>query len=212
MPPEIITKPPVIDTPPPTDSLKVGNVVEIEGAKIEVLIPENTLLRRVDELADDVYRDFSGNDNSLLLVGVLKGATTVLNDVGLALGRGGPKRDRMLVEYDFVGKSSYGKGTVSSGEVKTTLGLKTNVEGRNVLIVEDIAETARTLENLKYETLAKNPKSLRILVLLNKITERREFDILLDYVGFDIADEFVVGRGLDDAEHYRNLPFVGIVL
>jgi hypoxanthine phosphoribosyltransferase len=116
----------------------------------------------------------------------------------------------MRHEVDFMEVSSYGTGTVSSGVVRILLDLERNIEGRHVLIVEDIIDTGRTLDYITRNLRTRLPASLRICTLLNK-PSRREIDISLDFVGFEIPDKFVIGYGLDFAEEYRNLPFIGVL-
>ena len=111
---------------------------------------------------------------------------------------------------DFMGVSSYGSGTASSGAVQIIMDLKQPIDGRNVLIIEDIIDSGRTLDYMRRTLLARNPASLRICSLLNK-PSRREIDVAVEYVGFDIPDEFVVGYGLDFDELYRNLPFIAVL-
>jgi len=116
----------------------------------------------------------------------------------------------MRHEVDFMEISSYGTGTMSSGVVRILLDLEQNIEGRHVLIVEDIIDTGRTLDYITRNLQTRNPASLRVCTLLSK-PSRREIDVPLDFVGFEVPDEFVVGYGLDFAEEYRNLPFIGVL-
>lgn len=167
----------------------------------KVLIPEDVLQARVQSLADEVNQVYQDEDFPLLVC-ILKGAFVFLSDLIRHLD--------FRHEVDFMVISSYGKGTVSSGVVRILLDLKRNIEGRHVLIVEDIVDTGRTLDYITRNLWTRHPASLRICTLLSK-PSRREIQIPLDFVGFEIPDEFVVGYGLDFAEVYRNLPFIGVL-
>lgn len=166
-----------------------------------VLIDEATLQARIQEIADHIDSDY-GDIEDLLLICVLKGGYMFLADLSRAL-----KRPH---EIDFMGISSYGSGTKSSGAVQIIMDLKQPIAGRHVLIVEDIIDSGRTLDYMRRNLLARSPASLRICSLLNK-PSRRELDVHVEYIGFDIPDEFVVGYGLDFGELYRNLPFIAIL-
>jgi hypoxanthine phosphoribosyltransferase len=137
-----------------------------------------------------------------LLVCVLKGAFMFLADLSRNLD--------LRHEVDFMEVSSYGAGTESSGVVRILLDLERNIEGRHVLIVEDIIDSGRTLQYITRNLRTRNPASLRICTLLSK-PARREIDVPVDWIGFEIPDEFVIGYGLDYAEEYRNLPFIGVL-
>jgi len=167
----------------------------------EVLISEEQLQNRIRELARDIQADYADVENVLLLC-VLKGAYIFLSDLSRLLD--------IPHEVDFMAVSSYGSGTASSGAVRIVLDLKQDITGQHVLIVEDIIDSGRTLAYMRRNLLARSPASLRICTLLNK-PERREVDVPVDYLGFDIPDEFVVGYGLDYAQHYRNLPFIAVL-
>jgi hypoxanthine phosphoribosyltransferase len=167
----------------------------------QVLIDEKKLQERIRELGKIVKEEYKDEDD-LLLICVLKGAFMFLADITRALDR--PH------ELDFMGVSSYGASTESSGAVRIVLDLKQDIGGRNVLIVEDIIDSGRTLDYLRRILLARSPASLRILTLLDK-PERREVDVPVDYTGFHIPNEFVVGYGLDFAEIYRNLPYIAVL-
>ncbi len=166
-----------------------------------VLIDEQRLQSRIAELAKNITEDYREIDD-LLLICVLKGAFVFLADLSRALER--PH------QLDFMGVSSYGAGTESSGAVRIVLDLKDDISDRHVLIVEDIIDSGRTLAYLRRNLLARSPASLRIVSLLDK-PERREVDVPVDYTGFHIPNEFVVGYGLDFAEIYRNLPYIAIL-
>jgi hypoxanthine phosphoribosyltransferase len=166
-----------------------------------VLIDETTLQARIQEIADHIDSDY-GDIEDLLLICVLKGGYMFLADLSRAL-----KRPH---EIEFMGISSYGSGTKSSGAVQIIMDLKQPIAGRHVLIVEDIIDSGRTLDYMRRNLLARSPASLRICSLLNK-PSRRELDVHVEYIGFDIPDEFVVGYGLDFGELYRNLPFIAVL-
>lgn len=166
----------------------------------KVLISEETLQEKVAELAKQISEDYAGKD--LLLVSVLKGGFVFAADLFRSLS--------IPASVDFMAVSSYGASSKSSGVVKILKDLDRPVEGKDVLIVEDILDSGVTLNYLKDLLLHRGVKSLKICTILNK-PDRRKADIAADYVGFDIPDEFVVGYGLDYDEKYRNLPFVGIL-
>jgi hypoxanthine phosphoribosyltransferase len=169
------------------------------GADLEkVLIPEDELQAKIRGLATQISVDYAGRD--VLLVGVLKGAVMVMADLARAL--------RIPVEMDWMAVSSYGSGTKSSGVVRTILDLKTDITDRHVLLVEDIVDSGLTLAWLISNLRSRNPASLEVCALLRK-TEAARIEVDVKYVGFDIPNEFVIGYGLDYAEKYRNLPFVG---
>lgn len=166
-----------------------------------ILIDEVELQRRIRELGKAIEADHAGAGD-LLLICVLKGAYIFLADLSRALAR--PH------QVDFMGVSSYGSGTKSSGAVQIIMDLKEDISGRHVLIVEDIIDSGRTLSYMRRNLLARSPASLRICSLLNK-PSRREVDVEVDYIGFDIPDEFVVGYGLDYSQLYRNLPYIAVL-
>ncbi len=172
----------------------------IPGEKVRIFITRGRIQKRIDELAKQIRRDFP--EEPLLLVGVLKGAVFFLSD----LARGIPGE----VSLDFIAVSSYGKHTRSSGQVKLTKDLDTSIEGRTVIVVEDILDTGMTLRYLLRILEQRKPKRLLVAVLLDK-PERRIADVHAEYVGFSIPNEFVVGFGLDYAERYRNLRGVGVL-
>ena len=167
----------------------------------EILISEDKLQARIAELGQAISTDYAGQD--LLLVCVLKGGVMFLTDL--------MQHITIPHSIDFMAISSYGiAARESSGVVRILMDLSTNIEGRNVLIVEDIIDTGHTLAYITRLLRARQPASLRICTLLNK-AERREVDIPLDYVGFDIPNKFVFGYGLDLDELYRDLPFVAVL-
>jgi hypoxanthine phosphoribosyltransferase len=168
---------------------------------VRILIPEPELQARVAELGQAINATYSDADRPLLVC-VLKGAFVFLADLVRHL--------EIRHEVDFMEISSYGAGTVSSGVVRILLDLGQNIEGRHVLVVEDIIDSGRTLDYITRNLGTRGPASLRVCTLLSK-PERRELDVPLDFVGFEVPDEFVVGYGLDFAEEYRNLPFIGVL-
>ncbi|HEX4186525.1 MAG TPA: hypoxanthine phosphoribosyltransferase [Solirubrobacteraceae bacterium] len=168
-----------------------------EAAVGEVLVTAAELQRRVAELGEEISRDYAGR--SLLLVGVLKGAVFFLSDLMRFI--------EIPVEVDFMAVASYGSATDSSGVVRILKDLDAAIEDRDVLIVEDIVDSGLTLQYLLRNLGSRNPRSLEVCALLTK-PERRKVDLPTRYVGFEIADRFVVGYGLDYAERHRNLPFV----
>jgi len=165
----------------------------------EILLSGEQIQKRVAELAVEIRRDFPGD---LHFVAVLKGAFMFLAD----LVRNIPG----ALTLDFMAVSSYAKGTTSSGEVRLLKDLDTTLDGRNVVIVEDIVDTGLTLTYLQDIMRARSPKSLRTACLLSK-PSRRQVNVAVEYVGFSIEDKFVVGYGLDYAERYRNLPYLAVV-
>jgi hypoxanthine phosphoribosyltransferase len=169
------------------------------GAQLEkILITEEEIQRRLAEMAGEIDTDHQGRD--LLLVGVLKGAVMVMADLARAL--------HSPVEMDWMAVSSYGSGTKSSGVVRILKDLDKDITGRNVLIVEDIIDSGLTLSWLMSNLGSRGPASVEVCTLLRK-PDAAQVDVPVRYVGFDIPNEFVIGYGLDYAERYRNLPFVG---
>jgi hypoxanthine phosphoribosyltransferase len=166
----------------------------------EVLVTAEELQRRVSELGEEISRDYAGRP--LLLVGVLKGAVFFLSDLMRFI--------EIPVEVDFMAVASYGSATDSSGVVRILKDLDAAIEGRDVLIVEDIVDSGLTLQYLIRNLGSRNPRTLEVCALLNK-PERRKVDLPTRYVGFEIPDRFVVGYGLDYAERHRNLPFVAVL-
>ena len=164
-----------------------------------MLISEERLHQRVTELAARVDADYAGRD--LLLIGVLKGALMVMADLARAM--------HLPVEMDWMAVSSYGSGTQSSGVVRILKDLDTDISGRDVLVVEDIIDSGLTLSWLVGNLQSRGPASVRVCTMLRKPGAIRMKDVEVAYTGFDIGDEFVIGYGLDYAERYRNLPFIG---
>jgi len=167
-------------------------------AEDRFIIDEKTIQAKVKELAEQIERDYEGQE--VIFVGVLKGAFIFLADLVR-------KITKVDVLIDFVKVSSYGASTQTSGVVRLDFDTTMNLEGKHVILVEDILDTGLTLKYLKELLEKKNPLSLKIAVLLDKY-ERRQVDIEADYVGFKVPDKFLVGYGLDYAEKYRNLPYV----
>jgi len=174
-----------------------------------ILYSEDAIRSRVDELAKEIAADYAERGSAcdpqgrpILLVGILRGALVFMSDLA--------RRFPMPVEYDLISVSSYGNGT-APGAVRLVKDLEKPIEGRDVLIVEDIIDTGFTIEYLKRSFAARNAASVRVCTLVDKIA-RRETPVELDYVGFTLEkDEFVVGYGMDYAELYRNLPFIGVL-
>ena len=166
----------------------------------EVLITREEIQERTEELARRITEEYQGKD--LLLICILKGGLLFLADL--------MRRIRLPLEIDFMAVSSYGDATQSSGVVRILMDLERNIEGRDVLIVEDIIDTGRTLNYITHNLRTRRPASLKICTLLNK-PARRVLNIPIDYVGFEIPDRFVIGYGLDYGQIYRNLPFVGVL-
>ena len=165
---------------------------------IRVLLSEEEVDRRIKEVADQINRDYAGKEVHLICV--LKGGVFFMCELA--------KRITVPVSMDFMSVSSYGDGTASSGVVKIAKDLDETLEGKDVLIVEDIIDSGRTLSYLIEILKKRGPKSLRLCTLLDK-PERRVKDVKVDYVGFNIPDEFVVGYGLDYDQQYRNIPYIG---
>ncbi|HUW97007.1 MAG TPA: hypoxanthine phosphoribosyltransferase [Anaerolineae bacterium] len=166
----------------------------------EVLITYEQIRQKTEELGRQITEDYEGKD--LLLICVLKGGLMFLADL--------MREIQLPVETDFMAVSSYGDATESSGVVRILMDLDRNVQGRHVLIVEDIIDTGRTLNYIIDNLRTRGPASIKVCTLLNK-PARRVLDIPLDYVGFTIPDRFVVGYGLDYGQIYRNLPFIGVL-
>ncbi len=164
------------------------------------MFTEEQIREKVIELGKQIENDYKGEE--VLVVGILKGANMFTCDL--------IRQIDLDVKIDFMSVSSYGSGTESSGTVRILKDLDTDIKGRNVLIVEDIIDSGRTLSNLVKELQIREPKSLKLCTLLDK-PSRRVVDVDVEYVGFEIEDKFIVGYGIDYAEKYRNLPYIGIV-
>jgi len=173
---------------------------EVERGFGEILVEEAELRARIAELGEEISTYYDGRD--LLLIGVLKGAVFFMADLMRHL--------TVPCEVDFMAISSYGASTDSSGVVRILKDLDINIEGRDVLVVEDIIDSGLTLSYLMRNLEAREPASLEICALLTK-PDRREIEVPVRYVGFEIPNRFVIGYGLDFAERYRNLPYVGVL-
>lgn len=167
---------------------------------VRVLVEEEEVDKRIRDLGEQISKDYEGKEVHLICV--LKGGVFFMCELA--------KRITVPVSMDFMSVSSYGDGTASSGVVKIAKDLDETLEGKDVLIVEDIIDSGRTLSYLIEILKKRGPKSLRLCTLLDK-PERRVKDVKVDYVGFNIPDEFVVGYGLDYGQKYRNLPYIGVV-
>jgi hypoxanthine phosphoribosyltransferase len=174
-----------------------GEPAAADPAIGEVLVPNEDLMRRIEELGAEISRDYEGRD--LVMVGVLKGAVLFIADLMRHL--------TVPCEIDFMAVSSYGSETDSSGVVRILKDLDASIEGRDVLIVEDIIDSGLTLHYLLRNLRARNPRSLEVCALLTK-PDRRRVDLPTRYVGFEIPNRFAIGYGLDHAQKYRNLGYV----
>ena len=168
--------------------------------RVEVLLTEGDVDTRIAEIGADISKDYEGQ--SVTLVCILKGATFFACELA--------KRITIPVEMEFMRCSSYGNKTESSGDVKITQDLDSPIRGKNVIVVEDIIDSGRTLSSLFKVLNSRGPASLRLCSLLDK-PDRRVTEVKVDYTGFEIPDVFVVGYGLDYAQKYRNLPYIGVV-
>ena len=173
---------------------------ELEAAVSEVLIEQDALGARVAELGEEISADYEGRE--VLLIGVLKGAVFFMADL--------MRHVRVPCEIDFMAISSYGAATDSSGVVRILKDLELNIRDRDVLVVEDVIDSGLTLSYLMRNLGAREPASLEVCALLTK-PGRREIEVPVRYVGFEIPNRFVIGYGLDFAERYRNLPYVGVL-
>lgn len=166
----------------------------------EILFSEEVILAKVKELAEKISQDYVGKE--LVVVGVLKGSVVVTSDL--------IKYITIPCSLDFMAVSSYGNSAESSGVVRILKDLDQDIEGKHVLIVEDIVDTGITLSYLLEYLKARKASSIEIVALLNKAA-RRKSDVYAKYIGFEVPDEFIIGYGIDYAENYRNLPFIGIL-
>jgi hypoxanthine phosphoribosyltransferase len=173
---------------------------EFSNPNIEILISEEQIRDRIRELGAQITRDYAGLNP--LLIGVLKGACFFLSDLMRAVDT------RLSIE--FMAISSYGSSTRTSGEVRIMKDLDVPIEGRHILVIEDIVDTGLTLSYLLANLKSRGAASVKLAALLDKF-ERRQKEVTIDYLGFKIPDEFVVGYGLDFAERYRNLPYIGVL-
>ena len=175
-------------------------VTEFNNPKLDIMITAEQLQDRIREIGAEITRDYAGRRPELICV--LKGAIVFMSDLMRAID--------LNLTIDFIAVSSYGKGANSTGEVKILKDLDEPLEGRDIILVEDILDTGLTLSYLAQNFRARGATSIKIVALLNK-PERRKVDVTPDYVGFEIPDKFVVGYGLDFDERYRNLPYIGVV-
>ncbi|CDE20177.1 hypoxanthine phosphoribosyltransferase [Acidiphilium sp. CAG:727] len=166
----------------------------------KVLFSKEQLAKRIKELAAQLDKDYAGK--TPLMVAILKGSVMFFTDL--------IREMTLPLEIDFMSISSYGSGVKSSGEVKMIKDLDNKIEGKDVIIVEDIVDSGYTMKYLTHLLEARNPSSIKICALLDK-PSRRETDVAVDYKGFEVGNEFVVGYGLDYAARYRNIPFIGIL-
>jgi hypoxanthine phosphoribosyltransferase len=173
---------------------------EFSNPNLEVLISEATIQSRIKELGAQIAREYAGRNP--LLIGVLKGACFFLSDLLRAID--------IPLAIEFMAISSYGSSTRTSGEVRILKDLDVPVENRHIIVVEDIVDTGLTLSYLLANLKSRGAASVKLVALLDK-SERREREVAIDYLGFEIPDEFVVGYGLDFAERYRNLPFIAVL-
>ncbi|HHT69627.1 MAG TPA: hypoxanthine phosphoribosyltransferase [Firmicutes bacterium] len=170
------------------------------GLQVQVLISKEEIAKRVKELGEQISNDFC--DKDLIVVGILKGAVIFMSDLIREIA--------IPLEVDFMATSSYGQSTKTSGVVQLLKDLDTPIEGRDVLIVEDIIDSGLTLSYLSQLLQSRKPASIKTAVLLDK-PDRRQTDFVPDYVGFSIPDQFVIGYGLDFNHKYRELPYIGVV-
>ncbi len=168
--------------------------------KISVLISEEKVNDRISQIAEEISREYAGEE--VCLICILKGSVFFTCELA--------KRITIPVTIDFMQVSSYGDGTVSSGRVRIAKDLDEPVENKNIIVIEDIIDSGRTLSYLMNLLKVRNPKSIKLCTLLDK-PDRRVVDVDVDYTGFTIPDKFVVGYGLDYAQKYRNLPYIGVV-
>lgn len=168
--------------------------------QIKVMLSEEKVDQRIAELGEAISRDYAGKQ--VHIIGILKGSVFFMCELA--------KRITVPVSMDFMSVSSYGDGTVSSGIIRIAKDLDETLEGKDVIVIEDIIDSGRTLSYLLEILSKRNPNSMKLCTLLDK-PDRRVREVKVDYVGFEIPDEFVVGYGLDYAQKYRNLPYIGVV-
>ena len=168
----------------------------------EVIIKEDELKERIKEMGEEITRSYSPDDD-IIMVGILRGAILFMSDLA--------RNIKLPVTFDFMDVSSYGDSTTSSGVVRIIKDLEENVENKHVLIAEDIMDTGRTLKHVVELLKTRNPASIKIATLLDKPERRVEKEIKANFNGFEVPDKFVVGYGLDYAEKYRNLPYIGVL-
>ena len=171
------------------------------AANISVMIDEETLEKRIREIANQITADYEGKE--IKLICILKGSVVYTCELA--------KRIDVPIIFDFMQVSSYGSDTKSSGIIKIKKDLDESIEGQHVIVVEDIIDSGNTLSSLIPILLGRKPASLKVTTLLDKPDRREVDDVVVDYVGFEIEDKFVVGYGLDYNQKYRDLPFIGVV-
>ena len=169
--------------------------------RITVMLSKSEIETRIATLGEEITRAYKDDPAELVLVGILKGSVVFLADLARAID--------LPLKLDFIGLSSYGDATTSSGVVRLTSDLSKPIDGKNVLVVEDIVDTGLTMRYLLENLATRNPMSVRLCALLEKPTKNTS-GVVVDYLGFTIPDKFVIGYGLDYGEKYRNLPFVGV--
>jgi len=172
----------------------------MKGKDVKIIIPKRELKKRVKELGAKISKDYAGKE--LILIGILKGSFIFLADL--------IRQIKIPHEVDFIAVASYGQEIEGSGAVRLIKDLNANIEGKNVIIIEDIVDTGLTLNFIRKNLLLRNPKSLEIVTLLDR-KERRKVQVSIKYIGFVVPNEFVVGYGLDLGERYRNLPYIAKV-
>ncbi|MDF7670183.1 hypoxanthine phosphoribosyltransferase [Orbaceae bacterium ESL0721] len=170
---------------------------------LKPMISEEAIKQRISQLGDQINQDYQNSQNELILVGLLRGSFIFMADLCRAITIGH--------EVDFMTASSYGNATMSNREVKILKDLDEDIHGKDILIIEDIIDTGNTLSKVLEILRLRHPRSIEICTLLDK-PSRREVDVPVKYVGFAIPDEFVVGYGIDYAQHYRHLPYIGHVI
>lgn len=170
--------------------------------RFTVMLSEEEIQKRVKELGRQIRDDYQGVEGDVVLIGILKGSFVFLADLARAID--------LPLDVDFIGLSSYGDATQSSGVVRLTSDLSKPVEGRHVIVVEDIVDTGLTMRYLLENLRTRNPASVKLCSLLEK-PSKNQANVTVDYLGFTIPDEFVLGYGLDYQGKYRNLPFVGVL-
>ena len=168
--------------------------------KVRIFLPEQKVNARIEEIAQKISSDYAGQEVHLICI--LKGSVFFTCELA--------KRITVPVALDFMSVSSYGSSTVSSGKIEVKKDLDESIENKNIIIIEDIIDTGRTLKYLLEDLRKRNPKSLKLCTMLDK-PDRRVVEVATDYTGFEIPDEFVVGYGLDYDQKYRNLPYIGIL-
>jgi hypoxanthine phosphoribosyltransferase len=169
----------------------------MKGKDVKIIIPKRELKKRVKELGAKISKDYAGKE--LILIGILKGSFVFLADL--------IRQIKIPHKIDFIAVASYDQEIEGSGAVRLVKDLSANIEGKNVIIIEDIVDTGLTLNFIRKKLLLRNPKSLEIVTLLDR-KERRKVQVPIKYVGFTVPNEFVVGYGLDLGERYRNLPYI----